>query len=210
MSNYAGAAVRLYEQQRLGEAELLDILARIEACATKAGEGLDEIRALTRHRNAPAAPVNLNQAVDTCLQFLSDRIERLGVAVDRRYATALPTLMGDPIELSHVLIQLVSGSLEALADIKAAERRLSVGTSRDPERGVVLIEVADSRCRVHPELERQLFEPLPAERLNATAFGLSIAKAIVNTYEGAICMKKGNLGGLCFCVELPVEREKVG
>jgi len=143
---------------------------------------VDELRTLIRHRNQPAAPVGVNRAVDSCLQFLRGRIERLGVAVDCRYRTALPRPMGDPIELSHVLVQLVSSSLEALGGIERAERRLSVGTSHGPEAGVVQIEVADSRRSVHPELEKQLVDPLPPEKPDAPGIGLYIARAIVDNY----------------------------
>lgn len=206
MNNYAGAVVRMREQRRLTEAELRDLLARIEACATKAGEGLDELRTLICHHNRPAVPVNLNQVADSCLQFLRDRIEHFGVAVDRRYKTALPRLMGDPTELSHVLIQLVSNSLESLVGIEPAERKLSVVTGHDPERGVVMIGVANGRRSVHPERATQLFDPLPPEKPDAMGIGLHIARAIVDNYEGRIYLKKGELGGLLFCVEFPVDR----
>lgn len=207
MNNYAGAVVRLHEQQRLTEAELRDLLARIETCAARAGEGLDELRNLIRQRNHPAVPVNLNQVVDSSLQFLRHRIERLGVTVDRRYGTALPQSMGDPIELSHVVIQLISSALEALADMEPAQRRLSAGTSHDPQAGVVLIEVADSWRSLDPELERQLFDPLPAERPGAKGFGLYIAKTIVDNHKGGIFIKRGETGGVLFVIELPIARE---
>ena len=67
---------------------LTALLARIETCAARAGEGLDELRNLIRQRSHPAVPINLNQAVDSSLQYLRHRIERLGVTVERRYATA--------------------------------------------------------------------------------------------------------------------------
>jgi two-component system sensor kinase FixL len=207
MSNYASAAVRLRQQKRLGATELQDILACIEACAVKAGEGLNELRALIRHRNQPKVPVDLDQAVDYCLEFLKERSERLGIAVERRYGTALPRPLGDPIELSHVLIQLVTNALEALAGMEPAQRTLSVGTSHDRQAGVVRIEIADSRGSVHPDLERQVLGPLPPERPDAAAIGLYIARAIVDNYQGSIRMKKGGHGGLRLCVELPIAPE---
>jgi PAS domain S-box-containing protein len=207
MSNYAIAALRLQKQSRLGEAELLGILSRIEALAIEAGKGLDELRSLVRRRKRPPTPVDVNTAADSCLDFLRDRIECLGVEPERHYARELPRPEGDQNELRYVLFELISNALEVLEGVEPARRRLSVSTSYAQEAGIVRIEVADSGAGVPPELARHLFEPVPTTKPDALGVGLYIAKSIIESFRGRIHMRTGELGGAGFCVELPIGKD---
>ena len=125
MANYASAALRLRRQGHLGETELLDLLGRIEGLAGQAGETLSKLRALIRRTNPPSVAFDIEGVADSCLDFLGDQLQRHAVRVERRYVPGLPKTIGDPIELEHVLIQLVSNALEAMDGVPPAQRRLS-------------------------------------------------------------------------------------
>ena len=208
MNNYAGAAVRFHEQGRLGEGELLEFLKRIEILAREAGEILHKLRALIRRRSPPLVPVDINQVADSCLDFLSERIRHQGIRVERRYGQDLPKPLGDPIELEHVLIQLVSNALEAMGGIAHPQHRLAIATDHDPAAALVAIEVADTGPGVSQELADRLFEPWQTDKPDALGIGLSVAQSIVEMHRGNIRMQRGDLGGALFRVELPVSREE--
>ena len=207
MNNYAGAAVRLHEQGRLGEGELLEFLKRIEILAREAGEILHKLRALIRRRSPPLVPVDINQVADSCLDFLSERIRHQGIRIERRYGQDLPKPLGDPIELEHVLIQLVSNALEAMGGISRPEHCLSIATDHDPAAALVAIEVADTGPGVSQELADRLFDPWQTDKPDALGIGLSVAQSIIEMRRGNIRMQRGDLGGALFRVELPVSRE---
>jgi C4-dicarboxylate-specific signal transduction histidine kinase len=204
MSNYAGAAVRMHEQGRLGGDELRDLLGRIELLARQAGETLDALRGLIRHAHLPEVPVDVNQVVDFCLDFLTARVQRQAVRVERRFGHDLPKPMGEPVELSHALIQLLSNGLEAMESTLVAERRLCVATSHDPATDRILIDVGDTGRGVSPELADRLFEPWQTDKPGALGIGLSIAQTMVEKRKGVIRMFPGDNGGAVFRIELPV------
>ena len=207
MSNYAGAAVRMQEQGRLEQAALRDFLARIEMLAKEGGVILGKLRALIRHPHLPEVPVDVNQVADFCLDFLGERIQQQGVRVERRYGHDLPKPIGEPIQLSHALIQLVSYALEAMASTPADGRRLTIGTSHDPEADLIIIEVADTGHGVSPELADRLFDPWQTDKPAAGGIGLSTAKTMIEMRKGRIRTATADVGGALFRIELPVGRE---
>jgi PAS domain S-box-containing protein len=208
MSNYAGAAVRLHQQGRLGGGELLDLLARIESLATQAGEILNKLRSRIRGRNLPAIPVDVNQVADSCLDFLTERILRQGVRVERRYGRELPQPIGDAMELELVLIHLVSNALEEMEDIARTEHRLSIATCYDSIKNLIVIEIVDTGRGLSPDLAERLLEPWQTHKPDALGMGLAVAQTLVETSKGRIRLENGKAGGALVRVELPVGREE--
>lgn len=205
--NYAVAALRLHKQGRLEGGELLELLAKIESLTGQAGEVLDRLRASIRRRDLPTVPVDVNRVADACLGFLQDKILRQGVRVERRYGSNLPRVDGAPVELEHVLIQVVSNALEAMADIARTERRLSIGTRRDAATDQVVIEIADSGPGLSEMLADRLFDPWETTKQDALGIGLSVAQTIVETRKGRIHAENRTGGGALFRVELPIASE---
>ena len=207
MCNFAGAAVRLHEQGRLGEDELFDILTRIERLANQAGEILDKLRARIRRREQPPTPFDVNQVTASCLDLLKDLLERQGVRVESRYRESLPALIGDPIGLEQLLVQLVLNALEAMERTAREERRLLVTTDYGPESHLVVIEIGDTGPGVSAALSARLFDPWETDKPGALGIGLSIAQTIVEAFGGRIHMARAVIGGALFRVELPVVGE---
>lgn len=203
LSGYAGAAVRLHQQGRLGAEQLGDLLTRIESLAVEAGEVLDRLRSLIRRRSRIEVEVDVNQVAETCLDFFNERIERDGVRLERRYADGLPPPIGDPTELSQVVMQLISNALEAMAGLARDERRLIVATDYDAAAGQVRIEVADSGPGLSPERAAHPFEPWQTSKADALGIGLYIAQTIVEAHQGRISADVAETGGALFRVELP-------
>jgi len=207
MCNYAGAAARLHQQGRLGEAELGSILESIQRLAEKAGGILGKLRALIRRGSPQPSPVDVNQVVDSCLNMLRQQIEKRGVSVERRCASALPPIVGDRMELEQVLLQLVTNALEAMDQTPRSERRLLVATHHEPRRDLVVIEVEDSGPGVSAEVAESLFDLWVTDRLESLGIGLAIVQSIVKTFHGQIRWTAGKAGGALFRVELPARRE---
>ncbi len=206
--NYAGAAIRLHEQGRLGEPELGRVLARIERLSTQSGEILDRLRARIRRRERLNTDVDVNAVVASSLEFLRERIGRQGVKLECRYGTALPTIRGDPIELEHAVIQLGSNALDALEGTAQKERRLWIRTSHDPDAGSVRIEIRDTGPGVKAGIASRMFDPWETEKPGALGIGLSIAQTIVEAFGGRIRMERAAPRGALFRIDLPVPVEE--
>jgi PAS domain S-box-containing protein len=202
--NYAGAAARLQEQGRLEDGELRNILARMEHLSARAGEILGRLRALIRRREPAATIFELNPVLSSCLDFLRERIDRQGVRVERRYGADLPALQGDPLELEHALIQLVSNALDAMESKPRGERRLTVSSYLDGRGERAVAAIADTGPGVSPEVAERMFEPWETSRPGALGIGLTIAQTIVEGLGGRIRLETSAREGANFLLELPV------
>jgi PAS domain S-box-containing protein len=207
LSNYAAAAVRRDQQGRLGADECRDVLTRIESLARQAGEVLNRLRALIRRRQQTPSPVDVNAVAEACLDLMGERIRRQGVRVARRYGRDLPMPICDPVELTHVLVQLVSNALEAMSEAAVGERSLAIETGYDPQMGQIHIEVGDSGPGIGPEQAEGLFEPWQTDKPDALGIGLYVARSILEQRQGAIRIGTSAAGGALFRVELPAGRE---
>jgi len=210
LCNYAGAALRLHQQGRLGETELGEMLERIERLSVQTGAILDRLRARIRRTDNPATAFDVDAVVASCLEFLDERIQREGVRVECRRGVAIPQLLGDPLELEHALIQLVSNALEAMEGIERSGRRLTLGMGHDPQTGVVTIEIGDTGLGVSSILADRLFHPWETDKPGALGIGLSIVQTIVESFGGRIRMEPGVTAGALFRIELPVVRGAQG
>lgn len=204
LCNYAGAAVRLHQQGRLSETELGEMLERIEHLSVQAGAILDRLRARIRRTGNAPTPFDVDRVVASCLDFLEQRIQREGVRVERHPGVALPQLLGDPIELEHALIQLVSNALEAMEEVERGRRRLTLATGHDPGAGLVTVEIADTGPGVSNALSDRLFQPWETDKPGALGIGLSIVQTIIESFGGRIRMESGVTEGALFRIELPL------
>jgi C4-dicarboxylate-specific signal transduction histidine kinase len=203
LCNYAGAAARLQSQGQLDARALHEMLAQIERTAAQAGTILDGLRARIRHREALPVAFDLNQVVDSCLNFHEERISRLSVEVERDLTSDLPLVVGDPLELEHALIQVVANALDAMEPIAPAHRRLSVRTATLDEPGLVAVDVADTGSGVDSLVAEAMFEPWVTDKPGALGVGLTIAKTVVESFGGQISLNARVATGTELRIQLP-------
>jgi PAS domain S-box-containing protein len=203
LSNYVGAALRLHQRGRLHEPELGEMLERIERLSVQAGAILDRLRARIRRGESPPKAFDVDAVVTSCLDFLGDRIQRAGVRVQRRCEASLPAVQGDPLQLEHALIQLVTNALEAMETIDRSQRQLIVGMHHDASRGMLIIEIGDTGPGVSAALADRLFRPWETDKPGALGIGLTIVESIIESFGGSIRMEPGIPRGARFSIALP-------
>lgn len=157
---------------------------------------------IARPREAVSIPVEPAVVLDTALAFLSERLQRRGIEVDRRYAP-VPEVSGDPDKLQQLFLNLFLNAVDAMPE----GGHLTVSLARRNEHKVE-IRVADDGVGIAaPDLEN-LFKPFfttkPAGR--GSGLGLVVAQGIVLDHGGRIDVHSEPGHGTEFVIELPVRR----
>jgi len=154
--------------------------------------------------------------LDTVLEQLTDAIgyqsEHKGIEFLIRYDVAIPPLLlGDPLRLGQVLLNLCSNS------VKFTEQgQVELGfrcVSRTETDLTLQVYVRDSGIGIAPEVQATLFEKFTqadqstTRRYGGTGLGLAISKSLVELMGGRIWVEDSQPGKgttICFTVQLKV------
>jgi signal transduction histidine kinase len=198
----AQAGVRYLSSEMPHLGEVRAILEDIVADDTRASSIIDRIRGLLRNEQPRMDAVNLN---DVC-----GRVEVLARGDALLHETRLtlhldpelPMVLGDPIQLEQVALNLILNALEA-AVASERNREVSVTTSRAD--GVVELAVHDTGRGIGPDVAPRLFEPFFSTKPEGLGMGLVIVRSIVERHWGSVRVDSGVHGGAVFTVTLPVK-----
>lgn len=157
---------------------------------------------IARPREAIYLPVAPAEILDSALAFLSERLGRRGILVERAYAQ-VPTVEGDRDKLQQLFLNLFLNACDAMPE--GGRLRVSIepmGAER------IAIRVADDGVGIPPQDLENLFTPFfttkPAGR--GSGLGLVVAHGIVSDHRGRIEVQSEVGRGTEFRIELPVRR----
>jgi signal transduction histidine kinase len=155
---------------------------------------------MARPGSSRPMPVALEPLLDGTLSFLSEKLARRRIEVERRYA-AVPSIRGDAERLQQLFLNLFLNACDAMPD----GGRLGLRLDQDPS-GDVCIHVSDTGAGI-PEAELpRIFEPFFTTKTagEGNGLGLMIAKRIVREHGGEIGVESRIGEGTAFRIALPV------
>lgn len=157
--------------------------------------------------------------LDSVLEQLTDAIgfqaERKGIEFLIRYDAAIPPLLvGDPLRLGQVLLNLCGNAVKFTeqGEVELAFRCLDMTETEIN----IQISVRDSGIGMSPEVQQKLFDKFTqadqstTRRFGGTGLGLAISKNLVELMGGCIWVDDSQLGKgstICFTVHLQIARQ---
>jgi C4-dicarboxylate-specific signal transduction histidine kinase len=170
----------------------------------KATEIITHLRTFGRSAAISLEPVDVSEAINRALALTTEQLRQRGIDVELELEPVF--VLGNPIQLEQVFINLLTNARDALSD-EVAEKRITIATGREGER--IKITFADTGPGIPPGLEQRIFDPFftTKEVGTGTGLGLSITYGIVKEHGGQIAVADGSQPGACFEIELPVASE---
>jgi PAS domain S-box-containing protein len=171
---------------------------------------------LTFSRRAEGEPkrVDLAEVVDETVKFLRSTLPvRVALRID--VEPGCPAVLGDPVQLEQVLMNLCTNAWHALPD-KGGEIRLSLSTAQltpleraqhpdFPAGPAASLTVADNGCGMPRAVLERIFEPFfttkPVGR--GTGLGLAMVDGIVRSHGGFVQVESTPGAGTTFRILLP-------
>jgi two-component system sensor kinase FixL len=181
--------------------ELRQITADIRRGVGHAGDVIERMRGLLKHRRMELQPIEVESLVlDVSALVRPDAVAR-DVELQLRLEPRLPPATGDRVHLSQVLINLVINAMDALAD-STAIRSVIIEALSTPE-GLIKVAVIDSGSGVPEETIPRVFEPFFTTKSTGMGMGLSISRTIIEAHGGRIWVENNVAGGATFAFTLP-------
>jgi PAS domain S-box-containing protein len=206
MVTNASAGQRMLARGQLETGELQELLADIVADGHRAREVIQGIRNMVRKSEATHSLVGMQDVIRDLLRIVrADAIARnisLVAEVDENAGIVL----ADRVQLLQVLLNLTMNAFEALAVIRADDRRVVI-RAEPVQDGKICVSVRDTGPGFSEGLTDQLFEAFFSTKVEGTGMGLAIARSIIEAHGGTLSGKNLAKGGALFTICLPEAAE---
>ena len=147
--------------------------------------------------------------VDRVATLVSTQARKDGVetVIEPPPKGGVPRITGDPDLLTQLLLNVALNGVQAMAPSGGGHLTFAVGTSRQGEREIVTVRVANDGPPIpEGELER-VFDPFFTTKDEGTGLGLSICSRIADQHDGALTVRNLPGGrGVEFSLSVPAER----
>lgn len=188
--------------------EVRDALGRIVKNANRAGEVVGRIRALIKKAPPSRERFDLNEAVRDVIALTRSEVLRHGVSLDSEFATGLPSVKGDRVQVQQVILNLVMNAIEAMNGTDEGERRLLVST-HDQAPHSVLVAVSDSGPGLDPQNLDRVFEAFYTTKSTGMGMGLAICRSTIEAHGGRLWASANDPRGAVFQFTLPLDRDEI-
>jgi len=165
--------------------ELRAIVADIRKDDRRAGDVIEQMRALIKRRTLQMSPLPLNELVEDVISLVHSDALAKHVALDYVVAPGLPLVSGDRVHLSQVLLNLIINGMDALQAAPVSNKRVMI-EARPREEGRVEVAVTDSGPGVPPEVIDKVFDPFFTTKSSGLGMGLPISRTIIEAHGGRL------------------------
>jgi len=178
---------------------------RIIRDGKRAGDVIQRLRNVFKSAPAEKSAVDLNEIIQEVLLLLRHQTERLKVTLQPELQSNLPPVLGDPVQLQQVILNLILNGAEAMETTPEQGRKLVIRTSAQ---GIetVLVEVQDAGVGISPEALEKIFEAFYTSKPGGMGMGLSISRSIVENHGGKLGARANQGPGSTFFFSIPQSR----
>ena len=170
------------------------VLASSDALLGVINDVLDYSRIEAGKLSLESIPFDINQVIHKVAGVVAYKAQEKGLELLFRIDPAAPRwLLGDPLRLGQVLINLINNAIKFTETGEIVTRIDRVGPGKpDADRITLEFSVRDSGIGIPAERRRELFTPFTqvddsiTRRFGGTGLGLSICKQLVHLMHGEI------------------------
>jgi C4-dicarboxylate-specific signal transduction histidine kinase len=197
------------DQIRLGQADRELLVGELEKAmqqVRKATEIISHLRTFGRAAPVSVERVDVDEVIERSLSLMHEQLRLRGIDVELDLCEDDLIVLGNPIQLEQVFINLLTNARDAL--VSSDRKLIRIATALDGEQ--IRITFRDTGPGIPRELEQRIFDPFftTKEVGTGTGLGLSITYSIVKEHGGEIAVRPGRGGGAGFLIELPAAGEE--
>jgi PAS domain S-box-containing protein len=172
----------------------------------RASEVIRRVRALANKTDLEKLPLDVNDVVRETIGLMQREVFSHQVSLRMELAPALPTVLGDRVQLQQVIINLAINGIEAMRSVTDRPRELLIRSSQD-EKQLVLVSVTDCGVGISAENADRLFNAFFTTKSGGMGMGLSICRSIMEAHGGRLWATANIPHGATFQFTLPVNAD---
>jgi NO-binding membrane sensor protein with MHYT domain/signal transduction histidine kinase len=179
--------------------------SRIVKDATRAANIISRIRLLFKKGTLKPELVDVNEVIREMIILLRSEATLYSISIRTELAASLPRVMGDPVQLQQVMMNLMINGIEAMKDV-GKTRELAI-KSQPAERSQLMVSVSDTGVGLPPQQADRIFDAFFTTKVHGTGMGLSISRSIVESHGGRLWATCNSPRGASFHITLSTNVE---
>src|SRR5947209_7308088 len=199
---FVGNAVDLIELGVTDKGQTVRELRHALQQVGKATEIISHLRTFGRAAPVSRDPISLRNVIERALSLMQEQLRLRQIEVTVELGSEEPVVVGNPIQLEQVFINLLTNARDAVA----ASPRKAIRISGSVGSAAVEVAFSDTGHGIPPGLERRIFDPFVTTKEvgKGTGLGLSITYGIVKEHGGTISVVSRPGEGATFLIQLPL------
>jgi signal transduction histidine kinase len=182
--------------------EVREAIQRIIRDGTRASDVIARIRTLLRKSEPVSVPLDINDTIREIVTLAQGEAARRGATIEMEFASDLPAVVGDRVQLQQVLLNLLINALDAMNGVTDRPRVARIG-SRAMDGKAVLVGVEDTGVGLDAGQSAKLFDAFYTTKPGGLGMGLSISRSIVEAHGGRLWATPNAGPGATFQFTLP-------
>ena len=187
---------------------------KIEAAAERASELTGQMLTYTGNAQIQQKPIDLNQVVTEVAALMRVAISKKATLTLELHPD-LPQVVGDPVQMSQVILNLITNASEALRGesgsivLRTGVTRLDDtfqhwnGGPRGEAAEHVILEARDTGRGMDPDTLGKIFDPFFSTKFKGRGLGLATVLGIVRAHSGLTRVTSAPGQGTTFTIALP-------
>lgn len=182
------------------DSDIVERLSAVEKNIDRASLIAQELLQFSHASEKDFRPLNINNAIKSSLTLLQYKLQKIALTQD---LATVPDVMGDPVKLEQVFINILSNSIEAMPE---GGELFIASQSED---GMIKVRITDTGCGVSMENQSRVFEPFFTTKDVGlgTGLGLSVSYGIIRQHHGLIELSSKPGQGTTVTIKIPTKEE---
>ena len=166
--------------------ELATIFTSIESEGQRAGDAVDSVRAMFANRPTERHQFDVNKLIRETTALMSAEFAQAKVSLTLELDGSAPPVVADRRQIQHVLLNLLSNSIEAMSPMDDGRPRHVIVRSACPSATTLQITMEDSGMGFEEGQLERMFDTFFTTKAQGTGMGLSLCRAIVQSHAGRL------------------------
>ena len=178
--------------------DLNNLIAESREGAERVRKIVQDLKEFSHVDQEEKMPTDLNKGIESTLNIVWNEL-KYKVTVEKDFGE-IPEVMGYPMELNQVFMNLFVNAGQAIED----QGTIAIRTCQ--EDGYACVIISDTGTGMPPEVVKKIFEPFFTTKDvgKGTGLGLSMAYNIVQKHDGEISVDSQEGVGTTFTIKIPL------
>ncbi len=174
----------------------------------RAAETIKRLRSLFGSKNVAVEKIGINDVVHEVLVLSSNELQTNDVLVLTDLEQHLPFASGDRVQVQQVILNLLLNAVDAVRTNHVSPKTIVIRT-RTADNDDVQIDVVDNGTGFQPGSNEKMFEAFYTTKDNGMGVGLSVSRAIIDSFGGRLWASRNDKEGATFSFTLKSTSETV-